>query len=38
MTIRDQRAENGGLSEADWQEIRVLLRQAWGALSRAVRA
>lgn len=38
MTLRDQRAEAGGVSEADWQRIETLLRDAWGELSRTVRA
>ena len=38
MTIRDRGAENGGVSDADWHQIRTLLQQSWNALSRAVRA
>jgi hypothetical protein len=36
MTIRDDRAEAGGVSEADWQRIEELLRQSWRSLSKAV--
>lgn len=36
MTIRDQRAEAGGVSEADWQRIEELLRASWASLWRAV--
>jgi transposase-like protein len=36
MTIRDDRAEAGGVSEADWQRIEDLLRQSWRSLSKAV--
>jgi hypothetical protein len=38
MSLRDSSAEHGGVSAADWQRIETLLRDAWGALSRAVRA
>jgi hypothetical protein len=38
MTLRDVRAEEGTVTDADWQRIETLLRDAWGALSRAVRA
>jgi hypothetical protein len=38
MTIRDQRAENGGVRDEDWRQIRALLQQSWSALSRVVRA
>ncbi len=36
MTIRDQRAEAGGVSEADWQQIEELLRASWRSLWTAV--
>jgi protein involved in polysaccharide export with SLBB domain len=37
MTIRDARAEAGGVSEADWQRIEELLRASWQSLQRAVK-
>lgn len=36
MTIRDQKAEGGGLTEADWGKIHELLRASWQSLWRAV--
>jgi hypothetical protein len=36
MTIRDEKAAAGGVSEADWQHIDELLRQSWQSLWRAV--
>jgi hypothetical protein len=36
MTIRDQRAEAGGVSEADWKKIEELLRASWQSLWKAV--
>ncbi|MFN0087687.1 MAG: hypothetical protein ACKVX9_20015 [Blastocatellia bacterium] len=32
MTLRDKRAEAGGVSEADWKKIEDLLRESWQAL------
>ncbi len=37
MTIRDIRAEAGGVSEADWKRIGELLNASWRALASAVR-
>lgn len=37
MTIRDARAEAGGVSEADWQRIEELLRASWQSLRHAVK-
>jgi hypothetical protein len=36
MTIRDDRAEAGGVTEADWQRIEELLRASWQSLWKAV--
>lgn len=36
MTIRDEKAEAGGVSEADWQRIEVLLRGSWSSLWKTV--
>lgn len=36
MTIRDDKAEAGGVSEADWQKIEELLRASWASLSKTV--
>jgi hypothetical protein len=36
MLIRDDRAEAGGVSEADWRRIDELLRASWQSLHRAV--
>ncbi len=36
MLIRDQNAEQGGVSEADWQRIDELLQAAWQSLHQAV--
>lgn len=36
MTIRDDKAAAGGVSEADWQRIDELLHQSWQSLWRAV--
>jgi hypothetical protein len=36
MTIRDTRAESGGVTEGDWQRIDVLLHESWNSLARAV--
>lgn len=38
MTIRDQKAEAGGVSEADWAKIAELLRASWRSLYEAVKA
>lgn len=38
MTIRDTRAENGGVTEADWTRINELLKESWGSLAKAVKA
>jgi len=37
MTIRDTKAEQGGVKEADWAKINDLLRQSWGSLAQAVK-
>ncbi|HEX3145470.1 MAG TPA: hypothetical protein VHQ64_15965 [Pyrinomonadaceae bacterium] len=37
MTIRDTKAERGGVTEADWAKINDLLRQSWSSLARAVK-
>lgn len=37
MTIRDTRAEAGGVTEADWARIDELLHQSWRSLSVAVK-
>lgn len=36
MTIRDKKAEGGGLTEADWARINELLRASWRSLFDAV--
>jgi hypothetical protein len=36
MTIRDTRAANGGVREADWLAIENLLQESWGSLHAAV--
>lgn len=36
MTIRDDRAESGGVSEMDWQRIGELLNASWKALHQEV--
>jgi hypothetical protein len=36
MTIRDGKAEAGGVSEADWQRIEALLRGSWSSLWKTV--
>jgi hypothetical protein len=38
MTIRDTKAENGGVTEADWSRTNELLRQSWRSLRRAVKS
>jgi hypothetical protein len=37
MTIRDTKAEQGGVTEADWNRINELLRQSWRSLRDAVK-
>lgn len=36
MTMRDNQAEAGGVTEADWQKIDELLRASWKSLKAAV--
>jgi hypothetical protein len=36
MTIRDNHAEAGGVSEADWKKIEALLHESWRALYSTV--
>ena len=36
MTIRDEKAEQGGVSEEDWKRIDELLHRSWQSLHRAV--
>jgi len=38
MTIRDTKAESGGVTEADWSRINELLRQSWRSVEQAVKA
>lgn len=38
MTIRDTKAENGGVTEADWARINELLKESWRSLQKAVKA
>jgi hypothetical protein len=37
MTIRDTKAESGGVTEEDWSKINELLRQSWQSLAKAVK-
>jgi hypothetical protein len=37
MTLRDERAAAGGVSDAEWSRIDGMLRESWSALSREVR-
>lgn len=37
MTIRDTKAEQGGVTEADWARIDELLHQSWRSLKQAVK-
>lgn len=37
MIIRDDKAEAGGVTEADWAKIEELLRGSWRSLSQAVK-
>ena len=38
MTIRDTKAEQGGVSEADWAKIDELLHKSWRSLLDVVNA
>lgn len=38
MTIRDNKADQGGVTEADWARIDALLHQSWQSLFSAVNA
>ena len=38
MTIRDTKAEAGGVTEADWAKIDELLHQSWRSLASAVKS
>jgi hypothetical protein len=38
MTIRDTKAESGGVTEEDWAKINELLRQSWRSLEKAVKS
>ena len=38
MTIRDTKAENGGVTEADWIHINELLKESWRSLAKAVKS
>ena len=37
MTIRDTKAEQGGVTETDWAKINDLLRRSWSSLAQAVK-
>lgn len=37
MTIRDTKAEQGGVTESDWNQINHLLKQSWRSLKDAVK-
>jgi hypothetical protein len=37
MVIRDTKAENSGVTEADWARINELLKESWRSLARAVK-
>lgn len=37
MTIRDTKAGNGGVTEADWARINELLKGSWRSLAKAVK-
>ena len=37
MTIRDTKAEQGSVNEADWAKVNELLRQSWRSLAKAVK-
>jgi hypothetical protein len=38
MTLRDNKAEAGGVTEADWAKIDELLHQSWRSLAMAVKS
>jgi hypothetical protein len=38
MTIRDTKADAGGVTEADWAKIDELLHQSWRSLATAVKS
>jgi hypothetical protein len=38
MTIRDTKAEQGGVTEEDWAKINELLKQSWRSLAQAVKS
>jgi len=38
MTIRDTKAEAGGVTEEDWRKIDELLRGSWRSLARAIKS
>ena len=38
MTSRDTKAENGGVTEADWIRINELLKESWRSLAKAVKS
>jgi hypothetical protein len=38
MTIRDTRADKGGVTEEDWARINELLKESWRSLAEAVRS
>jgi len=38
MTIRDNKAENGGVTEKDWAKIDELLHESWRSLKQAVQS
>jgi len=38
MTIRDTKADTGGVTEADWAKIDELLHQSWRSLAAAVKS
>src|SRR5438045_2495782 len=38
MTIRDDKAEAGGVTEEDWNRINELLRQSWRSLASALKS
>jgi hypothetical protein len=38
MTIRDTKADEGGVTETDWAKIDELLHRSWGSLSMAVKS
>ena len=38
MSIRDTKADQGGLTEEDWARINELLRESWRSLAQAVKS